>query len=207
MEQHLTVYQVLKDVLLLLFAGLGSITAFYGLRVWRKQLKGKTEYELARRMLLSVYKIRDAIKVVRNPFIPVGEIYEAKKEYQKEDIGGTIANRENDNYAVYKSRWKSILEAFSSLDLDLLEAEVIFDDKLGEEYKKLKRLVLKLSMAIQECLRYQSKSSLNKNDIKRNEQYEILMYDHSSEDEEDSYSQEINEVVIKFEQKLRKYLK
>ena len=45
-----------KEIILTIAAIIGVVVAFVGLRTWRKQLKGNTEYELARRFLHSVYR-------------------------------------------------------------------------------------------------------------------------------------------------------
>ena len=44
-----------------------AIVAVRGLSSWQHQLRGKSEYELSRRILVSVFKYRDALKGVRHP--------------------------------------------------------------------------------------------------------------------------------------------
>ena len=207
METNPTVYQIVKDAILLLFAGIGSYSAFYGLKAWRKQLKGKTEYELARRILLSVYKIRDGIKMVRHPFMSGGEIYEAKKKYKEQNPEINLTEKEIENYAVYENRWKAINEAFSSLNVDLLEAEVMWGNIFKDDLHSLNRLSIKLMVAIRHYLKYHFQSYMSERDTEKYEEYELLVYDHSSENEEDEFGIKINNVVSRFEQKLKKYLK
>jgi len=47
--------------------------ALLGLRTWRHQLKGNAEYELARRYLRGVYRVRDAIRLIRAPLMWLNE--------------------------------------------------------------------------------------------------------------------------------------
>lgn len=61
-----------------------AVIAGIGLRTWTKQLKGTAEYELAKRLLQAVYKVRDAMNdvTIRDRRIYPGEIIElVKREY------------------------------------------------------------------------------------------------------------------------------
>src|SRR5689334_8252445 len=78
------VVSLVRDILTCCAALFAAGIAFLGLRTWRAQLKGKTEFELAQRLLQSVYKVRQAIAVVRHPWMSVAEESDAVKEYLKE---------------------------------------------------------------------------------------------------------------------------
>ena len=47
---------------------IGTIIAWVGLSTWRKQLRVGGDYELAKRVLAQVYKVRDAIEDIRGEF-------------------------------------------------------------------------------------------------------------------------------------------
>lgn len=70
---------LIKDIVTILVALVGGGVAIYGLISWKRQLKGKTEYELARRVLRAVYRLRDAIRGIRNPLQSTGEIEHSLK--------------------------------------------------------------------------------------------------------------------------------
>jgi type IV secretory pathway VirB2 component (pilin) len=59
---------LIKDIVTGLAAATAAVIGVLGLRTWKAQLKGKTEYETARSLLRCVYRVRDAMRVVRNPF-------------------------------------------------------------------------------------------------------------------------------------------
>jgi hypothetical protein len=80
LAQFQTYLSIAKDIFTVLASITAGIVAIIGLQTWKKQLKGKTEYELAQRLLMAVYKIRDAIYYVRNPFMSAGEINQALKD-------------------------------------------------------------------------------------------------------------------------------
>jgi hypothetical protein len=121
----------IPDIVTALAAGIGAVVAVVGLNAWKKQLKGKTDYELARRYLRAVYKIRDAIKFVRNPFISLGEMEQALKERGSNQ---STSDHKETSRAVYSVRWKKVTEAGSDLTLELREAEVSWgkDEKDGD---------------------------------------------------------------------------
>ena len=51
------------------FAYKGASYAYKGLSIWREQHSGKIESDLATRLLVSIYKYRDAVNDYANPFI------------------------------------------------------------------------------------------------------------------------------------------
>ena len=61
------------DLLQALSVIVASVVAVYGINAWRRELKGKREYELAEEVLTLFYRSRDIIKAIRSPFGTVGE--------------------------------------------------------------------------------------------------------------------------------------
>jgi hypothetical protein len=55
-----------KDAITGIAAGVASVVAVAGLHTWKRQLHGNTNYELARGLLRSAYKLREAIRWVRS---------------------------------------------------------------------------------------------------------------------------------------------
>ena len=58
---------MVKDIVITLAAASAALCVYLGLNAWRNELKGKAEYELAKNVLKSVYRVREAFKHVRNP--------------------------------------------------------------------------------------------------------------------------------------------
>jgi hypothetical protein len=97
---------IFKDLCLAFAAVGGFVIAVLGLRTWWRELKGKTEYDLARRILIATYKIRDAIQNVRNPFM-------STSEYASSESRKTQRETQNEGIAqAYQKRWDSVNEAF-----------------------------------------------------------------------------------------------
>ena len=96
--------------------------AVYGIREWKRQIRGKTDYEIARRYLRVVLNLRDSLMYVRNPFISLAEMESALKQQGFETT--EIQNNTKTNIAVYATRWKKVQEALTNFEAELLEAEV-----------------------------------------------------------------------------------
>ena len=129
-----------KDAVQAVFAAIGSIVAILGLRAWRQQLAGKTEYEMASRLLRAVYKVRDQVNSLRSPFISVGEMSSAAKaKYADEDELSQALHIKKNHLAelAYEVRWEKVQEAISDLDVQELEAEVLWGDLLKPILKEL----------------------------------------------------------------------
>lgn len=144
---------VIKDIANIVAAGIASFVAVTGLTTWKRQLKGNAEYQLARRLLKSVYALRDAIALVRNPFQSAGEIAQALREaninVDYRDKGFQVLSAQ----AVYQHRWNRVVEASSALQVDGLEAEALWGPVIQEHLRALSALVSELSFSIQMYLR------------------------------------------------------
>jgi hypothetical protein len=98
---------VLKDIVTILGTATAAIVAVIGLQTWRKQIRGNAEYDLARRVLTAVYRVRDAIRNCRVPGV------------RREDGGET-------HKKFHDLQISKLEEEQSKLDVELLEAEAIW---------------------------------------------------------------------------------
>jgi hypothetical protein len=193
---------IAKDVITAGAAITAAVVAVKGLRAWKKQLRGKTDYELARRCLRAVYRVRDAIRMVRNPVQSSEEIAHAVREE-----GPAIPPHLTDDYkiqqAVYNFRLKRASEAFSDLQVELLEAQVSWGAEAVAAIEPLHNCAVKLQTAIRRHLR----RLLRHREMTpaRAEELEIILY--VSDDLQDSFSSDIKEAVEKAENFLQRHLK
>ena len=136
------------QVVLTVSAAIGAVAAWRGVSTWRRELKGRTEYDLARRVLTGVYRVRDAIGHVRSPMMLSSEYLDRpgrKADAQQADAA--------DYRYAYGQRWSRIQDAMSSLEVDVLEAEAIWHDELRECTACLKSCVSELFAALWSHLR------------------------------------------------------
>jgi hypothetical protein len=200
---HWQVYtSIAKDVVTAGAAITAAVVAVKGLRAWKKQLRGKTDYELARRCLRAVYRVRDAIRMVRNPMQSSEEIAHAVKEE-----GPSIPQHLSDDYkiqqAVYNFRLKSANDAFSELQVELLEAQVSWGGEAVAAIEPLQNCALRLRSAIRRHLRRLLRDG--QMTPARAEELEIILY--VDDDLQDPFSDDIREAVEKAEKFLQRHLK
>src|SRR5579859_1947152 len=107
-----------KDVVLAACAVVGTVVAVAGLSTWRRQLKGGVEYELSRRLLKNVYRVRNALGKVRFSAMWGSEMPEPPAE-----LAETMSAEEKHHYGVagaYQARWQNVADALVDLQADLL---------------------------------------------------------------------------------------
>lgn len=189
--------------------GLAAIGAVWigalGLRTWSAQLKGKTEYDLARRILRAVYEVRVRIGYVRNPFMSAGEIATAFEAAGIEDTGDGAHERASE--LVYAQRWNKLADAMSDLEVESLEAEVLWGPDVRQTISGLKRRAAELYVAIQRELRWKSGTGLGRVDPDGVEKNDRILYMTSIDPEQDEFAADVNRAVAEAEAVLRPHLK
>jgi len=142
------IVSVIKDVAV---AGAAIVAAWVGCRglhTWRRQLKGKTEYELAIKVLTTSYELRDAIASVRNPFMQYPQEPDLPEEKLRE-----LSRREKEWHAFAQARqrmWEPVTAARAKLDASSLEAEAVWGREIKEKINVLNGLLGELFCAIRE---------------------------------------------------------
>jgi hypothetical protein len=164
----------------------GVIIAGFGLSTWRKQLKGTYDYELARKTLFSVYKLRDALKYIRQPFLSAGEANKDDKDMPWEQ-------------SAYINRWKEVREALILLETNSLECEVVWGKGIPDARKSINPLIGQLNHAMIMYIRSITDKKWE-NDFQK---FSNTLYEH---DEHDEYNKKLTEEISKFENILKPHL-
>lgn len=163
---------------------LGAWIAWSGLTTWKKQLRGTHEFELARRLLLSVYKVRDGARNVRRPFLASSEADDPSSESWK--------------VSAYQNRWKVVDEGFRELRLASLEAETVWGrDILDEENKALRQHLNQLLLAIIDKLHDDDQT--DNDELFTRDDFEVLYV----RGVEDGYSRKLDKIVDSFDEVTR----
>lgn len=195
---------VAKDAMLGTAAAATATCAYLGLSAWRNELKGKSEYELAKKVLKAVYRVRDAFKTVRNPIIFKYEYPEnmqdshgqLKHEYEYE---GTLR--------VYAKRWEKMEVSFNELEELHLEAQVEWGAGLQNKIIALRQCKAELQLAIHYLLR-QKKNPLEQPTKAAQLAEERSVLEHIDSDTElDIFTPQINAAIDEFENWLRPYVR
>jgi hypothetical protein len=197
---------LIKDIVTGLSALTAAIIAIVGLQAWKKQLMGKTEYELAQKYLRAVYKIREALAWVRNPYQGPTEIAQAMTEAKFENI--SISNPSfpvKSTIAVYQKRFQKVTEAFLDLDAIMLEAEALWGEGVREHIKSLQKHSYKLFIVVQAYI-----SDMERNapyNAEKDKERMATMYAITDGSGEDTFTNEVKETIKKIESYLKPRLK
>ena len=194
---------LLKDLVLSGAAITGAVVAVKGLGTWQRQLKGQSEYELSRRILVSVFKYRDAINGVRHPAMWAYEMPSPPEEEAAKMSREQI--RFYGTSKAYQARWDKVQAERTTLYADLLEAEAIWGTELKELFKGVFDLEHELFTRIRHYVELinpdtgeASKEAIRNIDEKARD----IMYDNLSE-EPDEYKRDLISAI----EKIEKYLK
>ncbi len=186
-----TIFNIVANSITSVSAVIVAVVAIFGLVGWRRQMMGKTSYEIARRYLKASLKLRDAVKFVRNPFIPLSEMQSAL------EVNGFKAEEYSDNQkmnrAVYSTRWNKIREAWTNLEAELLEAEVSWGSEARKAQVNMDSLVKELYSALNIYL-----------DGRATDGTDSIIYNIGDKDE---FSKKIDAAIKEIEIFLRPHLK
>ena len=197
---------IAKDTLTAVAALTAAIVAVLGLQAWKKQLKGKVEYELARRVLRAAFNVRDAIRFVRNPFQMGGEIEFAVKEAGVDIDPKSSAYRAKSQAAVYQGRLKKVDQTMSELDIELTEAEVSWGHEIKNRVKPLRECIGKLAAKIW-LYTYNLEHPEDKGDSTEWKEIRDVIYLQSEDPDKDTFATDVNRAVDNIAEFLTPYLK
>ena len=196
---------VLRDVLLGAAAAATATFAYLGLSSWRKELKGKSEYQLAKDVLKAIYKVREAFKIVRNPAVysyeypddminPHGHL---KREYEYEGVAH-----------VYQKRWEKMAEAFQEIEDLHLDAQVEWGPEYQDVIRKLRRCRVDLQIAIQTMLERKKDPRVGEaTGTDESAEERSVLYNMGEASKHDKFTPEIAEAIDEFEKWLRPKIK
>lgn len=197
-----TTVAVAKDVVLAGAAIVASYVGVRGLGTWQRQLRGNTEYQLAKSMLVSVYEVREAIASVRHPFMQYSREPDLPQERLKD-----LSQREREWHALsqaYQRRWDLIPAAKAKLDANLLEAEVVWGSDIRSRVTPLNRLIGELLVAVQGHL-----EARNPDGHYESPGPELVMKRHEilyAMGEPDRFKEQVDEVIRGIESGLRPHI-
>ncbi|MBV7523406.1 hypothetical protein KW834_03165 [Pseudomonas sp. PDM29] len=117
-----------------------------GINAWRWQLRATSDHDLARKLLISIYKYREVIKRIRHPMIMIFETSadDNEKRSEKPDV-----ERFQGLCKAYSRRFKAAEEIRVLLLSELLEADVVW----GERLRTIVSHLIKLELELGEYLR------------------------------------------------------
>jgi hypothetical protein len=195
---------IVKDIVVACSAFGAAFIAYRGLGTWQKELKGKSEYQLAKDVLRSVYDVREGFKSVRKPGIFSYEYPEKmstnsghlKKDFKHE---GTAH--------VYQERFKKLNSAFIKLEEQNLEALVEWGSEHQDKIVPLRECRAELLITIQDMLRRYEDPDQEDWKTKEERIKETYILNYTGEDSKyGEFTSSINDAVTVYEVWLRPYV-
>lgn len=137
------------EIISALAAIIASIVAVIGISTWKKQLIVKAEFDIAKRLMKSIYEIRSAIDLVRRPFQTSDEIEKAKATFMgRRDVTHDENLQYRIQHAIYSIRWEKLNFSLNSFYSELLEAEAFWGNDIITRTTTLMTSVNQLSASI-----------------------------------------------------------
>ena len=138
-------WSLTKDVISIIGTMGALIIGGLGLFTWSRQLKGTSEYELAKKAVLSTYEVQQALQSVRNPIL-----YLSKEEVE-------AGRRLQEEQRIYEDRLNHLNEKWAELQTIRLETKVIWSDKAHNIFNGLQERIGEVRGAI--CLHFWMKGA------------------------------------------------
>ena len=198
---------VAKDIALTIAGCIGAYVAVKGLNTWNRQLKGGVEYELTRRLLRQIYRLREAIKGVRNPVMWPNEMPSPAPEEAKNMSREQIRFYGMSN--AYQKRWDKVTEVRADLQTELLEAEALWGPAIHERFEQMFKLQHELWVAVHfyvTACNPDSHEGMRETMNKAMQKNRDILYEISGETE-DAFSNDIAMAVSSIESFLKPYLR
>ena len=129
-------WSLTKDVISIIGTLGALIIGGLGLFTWSRQLKGTSEYELAKKAVLSTYEVQQALQSVRNPIL-----YLSKEEVE-------AGRRLQEEQRIYEDRLNHLNEKWAELQTIRLETKVIWSDKAHNIFNGLQERIGEVRGAI-----------------------------------------------------------
>lgn len=184
-----------SEALIALSAILGVIFGSSWLDTSKEKMKGKLDTDIARNYLRGILKLRDAVKIVRNPFIPVEETISALK---KDGLEYDKSSEIDKNRSVYSARWNKVQEAWTNLEEILTEAEISWGEQAVKIQQDLDKHIRELRSIIWLFINFPDSYH------KKGEKNDNLLY--GTHNENDEFAKKINTEIEKIRTFLKKYL-
>lgn len=138
------ILSITKDIVLIFAAIATAYVAIKGLQSWSHELKGKADFEVARGLIRSTYKLRDELRYCRSPWITLDEFPE---DY---DSNKKTPEIEAKAYAfIYANRWKPVATALQDFESQALEAEALWGSDFKPKTDALRQCARNLQVALE----------------------------------------------------------
>ncbi|PYT01368.1 MAG: hypothetical protein DMF63_00530 [Acidobacteria bacterium] len=181
-----------KDIATIIGTAAAIVIGFLGLKTWRIQLRSTADTELARRILVGLYKIKASVAFIRRPL----------REGITLPEGASISDQNAWTEAVakqYQEEWNKLADERTELLVSCIEAQAVWD-------RDFLRHLTPLNVCLGELLDNITDYFEAKRQTYRDPDYHpaktrrILFGTGGANDE---YAQELNRIILDIDEKVR----
>ena len=183
-----------------------AVIAFFGLRIWRKELTGKAKFALARDVMLLGFKLKAHFEDARNPFT---HSTESADRTRKEDETANVSQVLDEWYA-RASRLKPLHENLIKIQEASWEAQILLSEdskkSVSEAVAIYRRNFAELSSAMSSYFEERHRGAISrmaKIDDGWLKELHKTIYSRTDDD----FSKQIEEATTKLESALQAYVK
>lgn len=195
--------RIIKDLSTAVAAIVASIVAIIGLTAWKRQLKGTKEFELAHRVLIETYRLRDVIGYMRST-----DLSREKKQVLQVDTENLIKDPDFDfkiEMIILQSRWERVSTVLS--DYESMSAEV--EALLGKEVKIILNAIYGYVRSFNtsfDIYRLYRQRKYDEDDNWRLYMHSLKSKVYASNDEDDNFKKELEEKIQDLKKSLCEYM-
>jgi hypothetical protein len=143
---------IAKDAATGIAASVAAGVAVAGLKTWKRQLHGNTNYELSRRLLRSAYKLREGIRWVRSATIMTCEEMATAIKAAGLDTSSQATADDHGERLAYQARWDKVVAAQIEFAAETLEAETLWGPSIREQSETLATCTAELNYALRQWI-------------------------------------------------------
>lgn len=128
------VFSIVGTVMGVLGVGFAAYVGIEGLKTWKRQLRGTSHHELARKALIELYKYRESVERARSPAMMGSEMELRPEDEAALNFREKVYLRKCSGY---QKRFDTMTAARAPIHATLLESEALWGRELGELFKPL----------------------------------------------------------------------
>lgn len=195
-------FGIVKDIILSIAAVITACVAYTGLNKWKKELRGKIDFDTAHALIKATYKVRDELKYARFPSILPHEFPEGYDD----SFMTKNPKEKGDAYAfIYSNRMKHVFDVTQDFDICALEAEALWGKQIKEYTQELRMCYRQLNVSFEAYIRNKYSGNVTF-ESDQNFKEKIEQDIEVSLEEDDLLSIRIKDAIKKIEQEIRPYL-
>jgi len=199
-------YDQISNVIVAISAAIVALAAIFGINTWRRELGGKTKFEICRQIMKLIYKIQADYQSATSPLTSSGEAVDRPKQDKETDKEAQVLN---EHYA-RQQRLGPLIEDVNKLVEASWEAKIILGSNVAKiveaAHKRLKDKVVDLMVATGsyfEIRLNEATSGIPYNDKKcLKEMRDIVFQTHNSE-----ANKQIEETISELDSVLEPYVR